>query len=230
MRVYFSSPGNQLQSHLVCGLPVLLSFANRRASWDEGGYAESFGRLLIDSGAFSELNGAVVDLEEYKEWAARYPWADAVAGLDDIGGDFRRSLANYSRFPESFPTFHDSDPQDGSFLDELVAMAHERGGWIGVGLVPPRANRRAFLLRTFERLSDENLHVHGWALGRYLDVPGFHSWDSTAAWRSWSNIRAKLPWLTVAESLDLTVKKYQRLARSSSRRSYGEHESDLFPA
>lgn len=69
-------------------------------------YQASFSRLLIDSGAYSELTGkAKVDLGRYREWSQRWQGhADAVAGLDDISGDWRRSLRNYAEIPWGFPT------------------------------------------------------------------------------------------------------------------------------
>lgn len=54
MRIYFSSPGNQLQASYVAHAPVLLSFATWKP-WMEG-YEQSFRPVLLDSGAFSVLN------------------------------------------------------------------------------------------------------------------------------------------------------------------------------
>lgn len=79
-------------------MPVLLSFACY-SNWLDS-YQHSFGRILIDSGAFSELNsGKKIDGGAYKDFWGRFQGiADAVAGLDDIKGDWRKSLENYEKW------------------------------------------------------------------------------------------------------------------------------------
>lgn len=205
--VYIGTPCNQLQASLVADMPVLVSYAAACAFLSTGGYANSFRPLLLDSGAFSELNsGKKVDVLEYADWAASFPNAVAWAGLDDISGDWRRSMRNY--IVGGFPTYHDTDPPE--LLDELIPIARERGGWIGIGLKPPRSGREQFLRRTLERIPDD-LHVHGWALGRYVHLAGIDSIDSTHAWIEWQKIRNALgPWLTPAEAMELAVKKVRR--------------------
>lgn len=210
MRVYVSSPSNQLQCHALNGLPALISFACEFKFMNTGGYAASFSRLLLDSGAYSEFTtGKPIDIKAYVDWVQQYPWADAWAGLDSIDGNWKRSLKNYEH--GGFPTFHDTDPD--WLLDELIPMARERGHWIGVGLKPPRTNREPWLRRTLDRIPDD-LHVHGWALGRYLHLP-FDSWDSTHAWREYGKLKQAHPWLTNAECIDLAVLKMQRMARQA---------------
>jgi len=208
---YIGTPCNQLQADLVNGLPVLVSFAAYCPFLDTGGYMGSFDKLLLDSGAFSELNSGVkVDLDAYLDWVQRFPWANAFAGLDDISGDWKRSLRNYER--GGFPTFHDTDPPE--LLADLIPMARERGGWIGIGLMPPRTGRESFLRRTLDQIPSD-LHVHGWALGRYAQLPRLDSFDSTHAWREWVKIRQALgPWATSAECMRLAVLKVQRECRS----------------
>lgn len=205
--VYIGTPCNQLQAALVAEMPVLVSFAAACPFLITGGYAKTFRPLLLDSGAYSELNsGKKVDLTEYVEWVEQFPHAIAWAGLDDISGDWRRSLRNYKA--GGFPTFHDTDPEE--LLDDLIPLARERGGWIGIGLKPPRSGREEFLRRTFDRIPDD-LHVHGWALGRYAHLERLDSMDSTHAWIEWQKIRNKLgPWLTSAEAMELAVKKVRR--------------------
>lgn len=209
MTVYIGTPCNQLQAALVADMPVLVSFAAYGNFLDTGGYIRSFSPLLLDSGAYSELNSGVkVDIAAYVDWVQRFPHAVAWAGLDDISGDWRRSMQNYDS--GGFPTFHDSDPE--WLLDELVKMAPERGGWIGIGLVPPRTGREDWLRRTLDRIPSD-LHVHGWALGRYSHIPGIDSFDSTHAWIEWQKIRNALgPWITPAECMELSVRKVRREA------------------
>jgi hypothetical protein len=157
MIIYLSSPRSQLHCSALNEMPVLLSFTN----WSPyiSSYQASFGRLMIDSGAFSEFtSGQSVDISAYRDWSELWrPQADAIAGLDDIRGDWRKSLANYDAIPWGFPTFHDSDPDE--LLPDLVALARERGTWVGIGLVPPRHGKEPFLRHALERIP-EGLHVH----------------------------------------------------------------------
>jgi hypothetical protein len=197
-------------------MPVLLSYATH-APWLEKGYQQSFSRLLIDSGAFSEFNsGRVVDLGQYRDWAGRWlGTADAVAGLDDIRGDWRRSLKNYEAFPEGFPTFHETDPSE--LLDDLVAMAGERTNWLGLGLLPPREGKEKWVRSACDRVPD-GVHVHGWALRRYTHVRRLDSVDSTNWFRDAMKIRttAGFEHLTYGECLEIVVKRYQRWTRNTS--------------
>jgi hypothetical protein len=210
MIVYLASPGTQQQAEHAEGMPVLLSFALWSRWLDR--YQATFCRLLIDSGAFSEFSSGVkVDLAEYAEWAARWQGhADAVAGLDDISGDWRRSLKNYEDFPGGFPTFHETDPPE--LLDDLVALARERRQWLGLGLLPPRHGKERWVREACGRIP-EDLHVHGWAMRAYTHVRRLDSVDSTNWWRDAMDIRRKLPWLTYGEALAIVVKRYQRWQR-----------------
>lgn len=211
MDVYLSSPGNQMHASYLADVPVLLSFA-LYAPWVDS-YQQSFGKLLIDSGAFTEMNsGKPVDGAAYREWQAR--WADraeAVAGLDDIRGDWRRSLRNYERFG-GFPTFHDSDPPE--LLDDLTPLAREQGrGWIGLGLVPPRSGKEGWVRAACDRVPDD-LHVHGWAMREYTHVARLDSVDSTNWFRDAWGYRNAMPFLTPAECVEIVVKRYKRCVRS----------------
>lgn len=219
MIVYLSSPGSQMHATYLEGMPVLLSYAaytNGRTTgktWVED-YAQSFGRILIDSGAFSELNtGKGVDLAAYAEWCERWlPVSDAVAGLDDISGDWRRSLANYQAFPAGFPTFHETDPP--GLLDDLIPLARERGGWLGLGLLPPRDGKERWIREALSRIPDD-LHVHGWALRGYRNLPRLDSTDSTNWFRDAWQVRTdpKTRHLTPSECVDIVVKRYRRESR-----------------
>lgn len=208
MRTYLASPNTQQQAEHVQGMPVLLSFA-LYSKWQDQ-YAPGYGKILIDSGAYSEMNsGAKVDLDAYADFAARWEdRADAIAGLDDITGDWRRSLKNYEKV--GFPTFHDTDPDE--LLPELISLARERGNWLGLGLLPPRHRRKDWLRRTLARIP-EDIHIHGWALRAYTKFGRLDSVDSTNWWRDAMKIRQELPWLNYGESLEIVVKRYQRLAR-----------------
>lgn len=132
LTVYLASPTNQMYANALAGMPVLISFGEGRQPWLDRGYQQRFSRLLIDSGAYGEMNsGTKVDIHAYKEWAE--PWrehAEAIAGLDNIKGNWRKSLRNYERIPWSFPTFHSTDPPE--LLKDLVAMSVERNTWLGI--------------------------------------------------------------------------------------------------
>lgn len=209
MRVYFSSPNSQLQAHIVNGHSVLLSYAICKSSKWIMDYVSSFDRLLIDSGAFTEMTqGKSLSVEEYADWAQQFTSkADAIAGLDDIGGDWRRSMSNYERFPQGFPTFHDTDPPE--LLDELICMAQERPSkWIGLGLKPPRKGKRDWVYSAIEKIPS-NLHIHGWAL-REHPHSRMASSDSTNWWRDGFRYKKMLPFLSYAECLELVIKRYQR--------------------
>ena len=212
MRVYLASPNTQQQAEHVEGMPVLLSFACYSPWLDR--YQQSFDHILIDSGAFSEMNSKVkIDGIQYRDWCQRWDGhADACAGIDDISGDWRRSLRNYEEFG-GFPTFHDTDPPE--LLDDLVAMARERGGWIGLGLMPPRHGKDPWVRSACERIP-EDLHVHGWALRAYTHIRRLDSVDSTNWWRDAMKLRT-LPdtaHLTYGECLEIVVKRYQRWKRN----------------
>lgn len=214
MIVYLASPNTQQQAQAVAGMPVLLSYAIY-SPWMNKGYQQSFSRILIDSGAFSEYSSGVkVDLAAYADWAR--PWlvtADAVAGLDDIRGDWRRSLRNYEAFPEGFPTYHESDPPE--LLDDLIQLSLERSRWLGVGLLPPREDKERWVRSTLDRIPD-GIHVHGWAMRAYTHCRRFDSVDSTNWWRDAMQVRTlkELQHLNYGECLEIVVKRYQRWKRT----------------
>lgn len=210
MTVYLAGPNTQQQAEHLSGMPALLSFAYF-SDWMRQ-YQATFRRILIDSGAFSEFHsGKAVDLGAYREWSQ--PWvghADAVAGLDDIRGDWRKGLRNLAAIPWSFPAWHDSDPLE--ILPAWIALARERGAWLGIGLVPPRHGKEGVLREALRRIP-EDIHVHGWALRSYTHLRRLDSVDSTNWWRDAMKLRGQLPWLTYGEALGLVVKRYERWKR-----------------
>jgi hypothetical protein len=208
--IYLASPGNQQQAEHAVGMPVLFSFALYDPFLDR--YQHTYRRLLIDSGAYSAFTtGKPIDIAAYGAWAERWVGhADAIAGLDDISGDWRQSLANYEAFPLGFPTIHDTDPPE--LLRDLVPMAQERGRWLGIGLQPPRQGKERFVRWVCDNVP-EDLHIHGWALRAYSHVRRIDSMDSTNWWRDAMKLRSELPWLTYGETLELVIKRYQREQR-----------------
>lgn len=208
--IYLASPGNQQQAEHVTGMPVLLSFALYDPFLDR--YQHTFKRILIDSGAYSAFNsGEHVDLAIYRDWAQRWVGhADAIAGLDDISGDWRKSLSNYESFDLGFPTIHDTDPPE--LLKDLVSIAAGRGKWIGIGLKPPRQGKERFVRWACDNIP-EDYHIHGWALRAYSHVRRIDSIDSTNWWRDAMKYRRDLPFLTYGEALEIVVKRYQRESR-----------------
>ena len=218
MRFYLGTPGSVAQAQVVVDaqMPVLVSFG-AASPWIYRNYMAAFtSGLLIDSGAYSELAGAAtVDIGKYREHVARHcDVADACAGLDDIRGDWKRSLANYEAIPETFPTFHDTDPPE--LLPELIAMAQERNRWLGLGVLPPRSGKGGWLRATLERIPAD-IHVHGWALGAYRQHRRMNSVDSTNWFRDALKMLTLplLKHLTPVEALRLVVLRYQRMATPS---------------
>ena len=229
LRIYLSSPCTQQQAEHCEGMPVLLSFATWRPWMTR--YQASYARILIDSGAFSELNtGKKIDLQEYGEWSQQWiGHADAIAGLDDISGDWRRSLDNYGQFPQGFPTIHDTDPPE--MLKDLVQICQERNQWLGIGLKPPRTGKAKFVKSVLDNIPSE-IHVHGWALREYSKYRRFDTMDSTNWFRDafaiCSNRLTKH--LTYGEALEIIVKRYVRESRTlgnsnSSQESLFENEA-----
>ena len=226
--VYLSSPQTQQQAEHAAGMPVLLSFALAGGrDWLNKGYQQAWRRILIDSGAYSELTtGKPIDGAAYADWWPQWEGhADAVAGLDDIAGDWRKSLRNYEAFG-GFPTFHDTDPPE--LLDDLIPIARERGGWLGIGLLPPRHGKEAFVRATCDRIPDD-LHVHGWALRGYSHVRRVDSFDSNNWWMDAMKLRSMpdLSHLHYGECLEIIVKRYQRERRTARR---AESSVGLFDA
>lgn len=210
MDVYLASPNTQQQAEHCSGMPVLLSYASfNNWLWQ---YQPTFKQVLIDSGAFTEMStGKKVVVSAFGDWAQVWRGhAVAIAGVDDIRGDWKQSMANYQALPWTFPTVHDSDPPE--LLAELVAMAQERKTWLGIGLVPPREGKETFVRWVCDNVP-EGIHLHGWALRRYTHVRRLNSVDSTNWWRDAMKLRQKLPWLTYGECLDLMIRKYQRWTR-----------------
>lgn len=221
MTFYLSSPNNQTQADYCADMPVLLSYAlwpKRERAWVDD-YVPSFARVLIDSGAFSEFNsGVVVDGVAYRDWCQRWSetaHVDAVAGLDDIRGDWRKSLKNYELYG-GFPTYHETDPPE--FLDECLRVSADRGNWLGVGLLPPRGGKWKWVRKTLDRVPPET-HLHFWAGGEYCGHPRVDSTDSTNWFRDAFKYKTQLPFLTPAECIELVVKRYQRTKRVASPRS-----------
>jgi hypothetical protein len=105
---------------------------------------------------------------------------------------------------------HESDPPE--LLDDLIPIARERGNWIGVGLLPPRANKWGWIKNTLSRIPD-GIHVHIWAGGEYCGHPRCDSCDSTNWLLDSFAYRKSMPFLTLAECVELVVKRYQRFDR-----------------
>lgn len=214
--VYLSSPNTQHQAHAANGMPVLLSFPIASSQTWLDRYLPSFDRVLVDSGAFSELNsGQAVDLDAYAKWSQEmlaFPNVDAAACLDDIRGDWKRGLDNWEALPWTFPVYHDSDPPEA--LDAILEREPE---WLGLGMMPPRKGAR-WLGETLAILRERAplIHVHGFALRRYIGSLMRHRGTISADSTNWFlDVRAMLAnnltaHLTPAECLDVIVKRYRR--------------------
>jgi hypothetical protein len=214
--MYFSSPMSSSQCHSLAGQCVLLSFTTYRSPVMN--FYTSWASIMVDSGAFSELaSGEQVDLSKYIAWAQEWEKISvACAGLDDIAGNWKRSLKNYERF--GFPTIHPADPPE--LLRDLIPIAEKRGKWIGVGGLARGGDRTDWVKRTLDRIPD-HLHVHGFAARRYTHLGGFDSMDSTNWWRDALGFRKHFQWLTETECLELVIKRYQRELRVIGKKSKG---------
>lgn len=212
MKVYLASPNSQVQAAAAIEMPVLISFAIFSDWLDQ--YVTTFSNLLVDSGAFSEFSsGKKIDIEEYADWAPRWiGHADAIAGLDDILGDWRKSLKNYERVEIGFPTFHETDPPE--LLKDLISISKQRKQWLGIGLMPPRGGKENWLRSVLEQVPEE-IHVHVWAGRAYTHIRRINSVDSTNWWRDAFQIKidANTKHLTYAECLEIVIKRYKRWNR-----------------
>lgn len=220
--VYLSSPKSKAQAAGLRGQDVLLSYAEYGPHIDE--HVGSFRRVLIDSGAYAAFSrGKKVELSAYLDWALSWQSrAVAIAGLDDIAGDWRLSLRNYGAFPQGFPTYHWSDPVE--LLPDLLALCQERGQWLGLGLCGPQKQveeaKLRWLVDTLEQVP-KGVHVHGWALGAYADQQRLDSIDSTR----WMGIAADLAIAPYTCHLDLTERVWiaaRHLERRMHARRTGE--------
>jgi len=214
MIVYLASPGNQVQAHCASGMDVLVSYGTF-SDWLYQ-YTPTFKSLLIDSGAYSAYNsGKTISVEAYADWSSQWEGrAAAIAGLDDIKGDWKTSLKNYELC--GFPTYHNSDPPE--LLDDLIEIAKRRGNWLGIGIDGKREGMDGFLRGAMEKIPPE-IHVHGWALRRYRWTYRFGSVDSTNWWRDGMQLRLKLPWLSYAECLEIIIKRERREIITPNKRN-----------
>jgi hypothetical protein len=219
MKCYLSSPGSLAHAHAAAGAPVLMSFAYT-TPWLRD-FAPAFSRVLWDSGAFTAYTkGKVIDQDAYAEAARSIPWADGAASLDSVAGDWRLGLANWDRFPWMFPAYHDTDPPEAldAILERLQDSSRARfrdasKQWIGLGMVPPRLNRR-WLAETLARLPP-GLHVHGFAMRAHSDLliaaRGAECSADSINWILDSRKVAEVhPWLTPTECVEIVVKRYAR--------------------
>lgn len=230
--VYLSSPGNQMQASYLGGMPVLVSFA-LLSKW-LGEYIPTFGQTMVDSGAYSEMSsGKVVDLDKYGQWLDALPFAaDAAAALDDIRGDWERSLYNWDQIPQTFPVLHDSDPPN--YIDAVLERLQDshRGRlrptdaqWCGIGLVPPRT-KTAFVERLLKRIPS-GVHVHLFAMRNMLpQAMAIRGNDVSADSINWVldsfAVKNKIPWLTLAECTEIVVKRYQRCPPRAAQTTQGD--------
>lgn len=218
--IYLASPNSQQQAEHAADMDVLLSYAvHRTCQWLDKGYWQSFNKVLVDSGAYSaHTTGKPVDVLAFADWSDY--WRDqavAIASLDDISGNWKQGLKNIEVMPDGigFPTFHETDPYE--LLDDLIPIARERGGWVGLGMLPETRQRRAneeWVRESCDRIPDD-LHVHGWALRAYTHVRRLNSVDSTNWWRDAMKIRTlkDCEHLNYGECLEIVVKRYQRWTR-----------------
>jgi len=225
MRLYFASPNTHPLAQAVVGKYVLESFAIRwKPYWR---YRRSFAGLMLDSGAFSEINsGKSISVDAYGEYAAKHDGDyELVVNLDDIGGDLKRSQANERRLREVYgldpmPVFHQGEPW--SVLSEYC----DRSGYVGLGFQRPlngREQRRGWLEKCFAEVPAGH-QLHGFAMTGYMGAFPFASVDSTTWIRDYlgiahgdnARIGALARFLTPLEIMEVVVKRWERMPRCTS--------------
>jgi hypothetical protein len=213
MIVYLVVSHSVLHCNALAGMPVLFSYAHYSPIME--GYQASFSRILIDSGAFSEHNtGKKIEGEAYREWASQWEGhADAIAGLDDISGDVKRSFRNYEKFG-GFPTIHFKDPFES--LPDLLEVSRKQGKrWLGIGGLIGKGNRDAkedFVRRVCDSVPSDT-HLHAWGAQGYTHIRRVDSIDHSGWLHDSMRIRKELPFLTYGEADGLAVKRAERWKR-----------------
>lgn len=215
--LYFASP-SEATAHVLKDYPVLLSYALQSKS--AMSFFHAYQRILIDSGAFTEFKtGKKVDLSRYIDWVTPLlPNVDAAAGLDNIQGNWKQSLKNYERF--GFPTMHLTDPPE--LLDDLLPIAKERWGWLGIGgVAAQRRDYTGWIQDTLSRVPDD-IHVHVWGAYSYSHIRRVDSFDTAFYIRDYLIFNAQVPFLTPQEALAVTLKRIRRAILHVHRRHLNE--------
>ena len=225
MRIYFASPNTHPLAAAVVGRFVLESFAIHWKSYWQ--YRRSFAGLMLDSGAFTEVNSGIpVNVDDYGAYAAKHnDDYELVVNLDDIGGDVDLSQANERRLRERYgldpmPVFHQGEPM--SVLAEYCA----RADYIGLGFKRPLLNadhRTAWVEQCFAAVPSGQ-KVHGFAMTGYMERFPFTSVDSTTWIRDYmgvahganGQIGDLARFLTPAEIFEIIMKKWDRMPRCTS--------------
>jgi len=225
MRLYFASPNKHIYAAAVVGQYVLETFADIRPFSDS--YRRAFTGLMLDSGAFTEINsGKKVDLHAYGAFAAEHAADyDVVVNLDDIAGDVDKSASNERVLRDEYgldpmPVYHQGEPL--SVLAEYCA----RADYVGLGFQRPLLSsddRRAWLDECFAAVPTGH-RLHGFAMTGYMGSHPFYSVDSTTWIRTYMDIAygahgqigTLAHFLTPGEILEIVVKRWERMPRCTS--------------
>lgn len=227
MIVYLATPATQLHAEMMAGCDVLESFALKATSAWMVRYRPTFRRIMLDSGAFSEMtSGKAVSLEAYCDYAVEHAKAyDEIVNLDVISGDVGArvdaSKRNLRRMRDAgldpLPVFHQGEPW--SVLTELAEC-----GRIGLGFQRPIKCAEEYLDGCFSRLP-ASVKVHGFAMAgeKYTGRYPFHSVDSATWWHELKALMAiqgqasdVLQYMTSGELLRMVILKYQRLPMATA--------------
>jgi hypothetical protein len=236
MRMYFAGPDKATLAEAVKGQRVLESFARIWTGLDR--YRKTYPSMMLDSGAFSEINsGVAIDINEYGAFAAKHQGDyDHVVNLDDISGDIERSSKNERHLRERWgldpmPVFHQGEPM--SVLDEYCSRAKT----VGLGFKRPltsRIVRHDWLSECFARIPSGQA-THGFAMTGYMSSFPFASVDSTTWIREYMDIAfgrngqvgTLAKFLTPGEVLEIVVKKWDRMPRCTSWDGPGRPSNQL---
>lgn len=214
-QLYLSCAQTSMQCDHLQGHPVLVSFVT--CPKHAFRYQHAFARLLINAGIRED--GKRVDLSEYEEWAGTWgEHTDAVAGLWDENR--KRALKNYSKFARGFPTFSMMDPPE--MLKDLIDIARERQGWIGLRIDTTDAEEgiEDWLRETLKHVP-EGFHVHCWGRPKYSNIRRIDSFDTSLWVKTHMAIHQQMPFLTPAEAMEVAIKKIIRQRRMLKRESIG---------
>lgn len=221
MRIYFAGANTRVLLEAVKGKRVLETFADRRPVIDE--YRHTWEGTLLDSGAFSAYNsGKVINLQDYIDYCLIYKkYYEGIVVLDDIAGNVDLTKRNLTMMIENsiptIPVYHQGEPV--SVLQEYCADFD----YIGLGFKRPIQDAKRYLDECFSHIP-ETTKVHGFAMTNYMAYYPFYSVDSTS-WmlncrRLWEVKGAQgkaLKCLTLAELLEIEIKKYERLPKMERR-------------
>lgn len=126
-------------------------------------------RIIGDSGAYSALSqGAVIDLDAFYEWVARWRSVLFWAASLDVIGDAEASWQNWRDAPEELglvPTVHyGADPEELDRYAEAGVTLVGLGGMVPFRGEPKRLMRWCLSMMRYAEKQWPDLRFHGWGV------------------------------------------------------------------